>query len=167
MPPPTCRWSGLTRLGHTTQAAEHRPEDRAVHRVEHVPVGETDVPRGIEYGGLADLGAVPICLDLELQPQAPGDLHLGGEQEPTAVVDALDAPEVDGVADVEIVRIPASAPHSLATAQPVDQAAQVPEPVHAVPPGPATDALDRGEHVTRAGGDVLHAGGHHATPDGA
>ena len=48
-------------------------------------------------------------------------------------MDGFDAPEVDGAADVEVIRIAAAAAHAGATEQKIEKTTQVPEPVAVLP----------------------------------
>ena len=82
-------------------------------------------------------------IDFELQPETTGDLHLRRQAHQTSLLEAFDAPEVDGVAIPQVFWI---AP---ATAQPdtapegVEQATESPEPIGGIPAGVSADALDR------------------------
>lgn len=77
---------------------------------EQVPIRQPDVSGGIEHGCLANPGGtVSVGVDLELQPQTPGYLHLGREAQETVGLEALDPPEIDGVPDAQVDRIASAA----------------------------------------------------------
>ena len=50
-----------------------------MERRDGVPVGAPQQPGGVEDRGLADDGPVAVRRDLELEPRASGDPHLGGQ----------------------------------------------------------------------------------------
>ena len=82
-------------------------------RREGVPVEEAPEAARLEEGRLDQARAAPVGpgVDLVLEPGAPGELHLGAEPEERGGADLLDAPEVDGVADADVLRVTAAAPH--------------------------------------------------------
>src|SRR6478736_3751070 len=100
-----------------------------VDRAEQIPVGHADVTGGIEHRGLADLGALLLAgIDFELQPQASGYLHLGGEAQQAIRLEPLDPPEIDRVAYPQVDGVAPPAPQSDAASQRVEQSACPPEP---------------------------------------
>ena len=126
------------------------PDDhQVVHRVERVPVREPREPVGIEDRGLAQGRSGFVAVDLELQPDAPGGLHLGREPQETILLESLHAPEVEGVSDSQPNRIPASAAQTDAADDRVQEAAQPPEGVCVVPARLAADPLNRRERPLR------------------
>ena len=62
----------------------------------------------------------------ELEPGQPGQPHLGAQPQQLARVALLDPPEVDGLADVDPVRVPPTAPQPDPADEPVEQAADPP-----------------------------------------
>src|SRR5581483_8142777 len=123
-------------------------EDATVQRVERIPVCEPDHPARIKDRRLANMRAVMPRRDFELQPEPTGDLHLGSEPEQSSGLETLDAPEVDGVADLQVDVIAPTAPQAHAAAGRVEQTAEQPEPVRGVPAGRSADPLDRNEGLT-------------------
>jgi hypothetical protein len=125
---------------------------------EDVPVGESDDPGGIEHRGLADVRAPALIgPDLELQPEAAGNLHLGRQAQEAVSLETFDSPEINRVADTEVDGVASAAAEADPTSESVEQPTGLPEPVGGVPPGPAADAPDR---IKRAGGraaDFNHA----------
>ena len=84
-------------------------------------------------------------IDFELQPETTGDLHLRREANQTPLLEAFDAPEVDCVANAQVLWVaPATAQPDTAPER-VEQATKSPEPVGGVPAGAPADALDRRE----------------------
>src|SRR5437763_939852 len=90
--------AGLVRHGRAAEPAQHCAEDPVVDRVEQVPVHAAEVAGWVEDGRLADLGAAIVVLDVELEPEASGKLHLGCQEQSTPVVQALHPPKVDCIA---------------------------------------------------------------------
>src|SRR5271155_643897 len=134
-------------LRRPLDASQHPSEDAVVDGGEQVPVGEADIAERVKDGRLTNHGLPPRGIDFELQPQPSGDLHLRRQAQQMARLQALDAPEVDRVADSQVKRIPAPAAPPDAAAQRVEQAPQPPEPVGRIPTGIPADALDRHERV--------------------
>lgn len=135
-------------------------------RAEHVPIRQPYVSRGVEHGGLANLGGTfSVGVDLELQPQAPRYLHLGREAQETVGLVALHPPEIDGVANAEVDGIASAAAQPDATPEGVEQPTGLPEPVRGVPPGSPADALDRLKRVLGRTADGDRAGGNLASTE--
>src|SRR5947209_18802011 len=94
-------------------AVEHATEHEVVRRRQQIPLAEADVTGRVKHGRLANRGAAAtIRIDLELQPQSPGQLHLSDQtQHPSRLV-AVDPPRVDGVADAQLDRVSPSPPRA-------------------------------------------------------
>ena len=73
-------------------------------RIQGVPVQKAGQTLGREVGRLHEQGAVALGQRLELQPGAPGHLHLSAQAQEARRHDRLHAPEVEGVADAQIKR---------------------------------------------------------------
>jgi hypothetical protein len=106
-----------------------------------------------------------VGVDLELQPQTPGYLHLGRQAQETVGFEALHPPEIDGVPDAQIDRIASAAAKSHATPEGVEQAARLPEPVPGIPAVLSPDALDRLKHLLERTADGNRAGGNLASTE--
>src|SRR5215469_15272681 len=117
-----------TRHSNTTQrsrsgrcprdASKHAAEHEVMYRAEDVPIEDADISGWVELGGLTDMRPASVVgSDLELQPQPPGDLHLGGESQELIRLDAFDAPEVDGVSDPQVQLVAPAPPQSHPSSQ--------------------------------------------------
>src|SRR5664280_835837 len=114
-------------------AAEHAAKNEAVERIEDVPVGEAEEAGRIEYRGLADLGPARSGRDLKLQPSPARNPHLGAQTQKTVRLDGFDAPEVEGIALLELVRMAAAAAETDAPGEEIQESAQPPEEVAVIP----------------------------------
>ena len=81
-----------------------------MQRIHEVPVSQAREAHGVVEGGLADHGASLGGLDLELEPRTSRQLHLRVQSQQPARLVRLDAPEVERVADVQLLgtRTPAA-----------------------------------------------------------
>src|SRR6266581_3008367 len=120
-----------------------------MNRVKGVPVRESCEPVGIEDRCLAECRSGLVAVDLELQPDAPRGLHLGGEPQEPILLEGLDPPEVERVSHRQPNGIPTPAAKTDAADELVQEAAQPPEAVSVVPAGLAADSLDRRERLLR------------------
>ena len=102
-------------------ALEHTSEDDLVNGAEEVPVRQSHVSRGVEHRGLANARSWAVLVHLELQPQPSRNLHLCGETQQPSLLKGLDAPEVDGVPDPEIVCVATASTDADAFPQRVEQ----------------------------------------------
>ena len=75
-----------------------------VQGMHSVPVNEAEEPDRVEERGLPDRGPAFAGHDLELEPGAAGQLHLGREPQPAVGLVRLDAPEVQRVPCVQVLR---------------------------------------------------------------
>src|SRR5690606_40217532 len=76
-------------------------------------------------------------------------LRLGAEPEQPPLLDLLDAPEVDGLADADVLAVAPPAPEPRPADELVEHAAHAPQRVRVEPAGLAADRLDYGEHRRR------------------
>ena len=122
-----------------------------MERPDGIPVGQAAEAARVEHGRLVDryhapVGGALIPADhLELQPAAAGETHLGHEPDPARWIARLHPPAVEDIPGDEAVGIATPAPHSRAPQNPVDPAAQLPEPLVPVPAVRAADPLDGGK----------------------
>ena len=120
--------------------------------IQRVPVAAPAEAGWVEDGRLPDrAGALAPRRDVELQPAASGQLHLGGEPQPDVRPADVDAPAVEDVAGREVLAVAPAPPHADPAEQAVDETAQPPQPVAVVPAVGAADAPDGCER--RGGGD--------------
>jgi hypothetical protein len=103
---------------------EHPLENQLMNGRPEIPVHQADISGRVEYGRLTNpRPACGITVDLELQPKAPGDLHLRGQTKTPGRLELLDAPKVDCVAHSEIEWVAPSAAQSNPAAKRVEHAA--------------------------------------------
>src|SRR6478672_4763563 len=89
--------------------SQHPLEDQVVNRVERVPVRESCEPVGIEDCRLAQCRSGFVAVDLELQPDSPWALHLGGEPQEPILLEGLHPPKIERVSNRQSNEIPAPA----------------------------------------------------------
>jgi hypothetical protein len=134
-------------------AAGHGPDEAAEHGgvdgIEGVPVEESGESVGSEEGGLDEAGVVTFGDGLPLEPRAAGDLHLRAEAEESGSFDALDAPEIQGLAGEELVGVATATSEAGSAQEAIEEAAQPPD---AVPDEPAVVAAEARDHVVDAVG---------------
>src|SRR5437763_6630178 len=120
------RWSDpLSVSDLSPKPVEHPSEDELMDGAEDIPVGQSNVSCRIEHGRLANVSTtVAVGVDFELQPQSPWDLHLGGQAQQPAGLKPLNSPEVHGVADAQVDRVPSAAAQPDAAPQCVQQSAR-------------------------------------------
>ncbi len=124
--------------------SQHGAEEVVVNRPDRVPVGEAGDSHRIEDGRLPDRRSTrAVGLDLELEPRPAGHLHLRRETQQPVLLEALDPPEVDLVADPDVDRVAASAPQARPADEHVERATHLPKLVADVPTGVAADSLNR------------------------
>jgi hypothetical protein len=92
--------------------------------------------------------------DLKLQPRSSWEAHFGGKTEPSLGLECFDAPEVESITHAQVDGIATSATHPNSAHHQIEQAANSPEPVSAVPTSLATDPLDRCEGDIGRGVDI-------------
>src|SRR5687767_5619474 len=126
----------------SSQAADHAPEDEAVDRVEGIPVRQARQALGLEERGLLEPAAVGGWRDVVLKPRSAGDAHLGAKAKQGWTLDGLHAPEVEGIADPQVVWGPASQAHADAAHQAIEHAAHAPEEIRVGPAGATAEPLD-------------------------
>ena len=114
-------WGSVVLLRSAGEVAEHPAEDDAVERGDRPPVEVPEQAARDEGGPLSQPGArrVPVrvahsarsiapdgllVFHVELEPGEPGQPHLGPQPQQPALLERLDPPEVQGLADVEIPR---------------------------------------------------------------
>ncbi len=88
-------------------------------------------------------------LDLELQPGPARHAHLRDQTQQPARLELLHAPPVESIPHPQRDRVAAPAADPYASDQKIEEAAEVPQPVHEVPPALATDSLDGRESLVR------------------
>jgi hypothetical protein len=135
--------------------AKHAPENELMDGAPEIPVREPDVSGRVKHGGLADASAsIRLSVDLELQPQSPRNLHLRRQTKQPGGFEALDAPEIDRVADPEVLGITPPTPEPDTPAERVEHATHRPEPTGRIPSGPPPDTLNRLERGRDRGIDA-------------
>ncbi len=84
----------------------------------------TPVPEahGIEDGRLMNRGILALGRDLEFQPGPARQAHFGGQTQPVPRLDGLDAPEIHGIADLQVHWVPASPAQTDTTNQQIEPA---------------------------------------------
>lgn len=154
---------GVVLGGGGGEGGDHAVEDEVVEGEHGVPVEAAEEAARAEGGGLDEVVAVVAGDDFEFQPGFAGEAHLGEEEEAAGGgVGDEDAPEVEGVARLDVVEPGAAAVEADAADEFVEEATEGPEPVGVVPAGAAADAPDAvpcglGVAVDVAGVDVLEA----------
>ena len=112
---------------------------------------------GVEDRALGEPRAAALAgLHGELQPREAGHLHLGSQAKQAWGNALLDAPEVDGVADDEVIGVAPPAAQAHAPDQAVEEATDLPEEGRGVVAVLATDAFDGVPEGLGAGRGVHH-----------
>ena len=140
-------------VGPLREDADRPAEDQAVHRVERVPVDETRQPLWLEERRLDETAAALGRGHLVLEPRPAGHLHLRPQAEQARPADLLHPPEVERVADPEMVGVAAAEAHPDAADQAIHEAPDPPEDVRVRPARIAAETLHLGEHPLRRRGD--------------
>ncbi len=139
-------------FGFALDAVEHAAEDDVVQRDDRVPVGQAEQAAGLEQRRLAEraVGVVDGG-DLEFQLRLTGEFHFGAERQTAVPGDAGDAPEVERFPESNALGITTAAAETGAADEPVEPAADLPQPVGRVPSVAAAHTAD-GAEGGRGGG---------------
>lgn len=118
-----------------------------------IPVGATEEATWAEGGGLDEF----LFIDFELEPGFTGHFHLGDEDEAGGFVVGAwvgedDAPEIEGIADVEFGGVAAAASEADAAGEAIHPAAEFPSPVHGGPAFGSAEGPDGGDGFCAGGG---------------
>ena len=123
-----------------------------MERPDRVPVDKAAEAVGIKHRRLVDRDLAVAGHHLELEPAPARHLHLGRQPQPSGRVADLDPPAVERVARAEPIGIVAAAAHARTAHQPVEPAAERPQPVGGIPAVLSPDPLDRREGLARGDG---------------
>ena len=120
-----------------------------MERIDAVPVDQSKKSQRIEDGRLANRTALFARSDLKFEPGTSGQLHFGVQPQTPWRFVKLHAPEVERIADAQLLGITAASSHADAAHEQVQETAQRPQPVTVVPAGATANAANRRERLLR------------------
>src|SRR5579872_6235154 len=107
-----------------SDAAQHSPEHHFVDGAQKIPVHDPEQTARLEFGQLRKHGRSTLGLCAELQPGAPGNLHLGEKPQPPAGFVRFYAPEIQGASRKRSLGIGPASSHAYTAHHQIDPAAK-------------------------------------------
>ena len=139
--------SGPTGLGRSGDPPSHPREDDLGEWGEGKPVEAGQQSAGVERRPLAQTAPVFMRLCFELQPGFARELHFCVELEETTRFDRGNSPEVHGLPNPQVFRVPSPSAQTDSTDEGVHDPSQRPGPIRVVVADLATDPAERPEEV--------------------
>ena len=81
--------------------SQHLSEHQLVHRIQHIPIHQSGDTDGIEDRSLANQRGRPFVFNGKFQPRSSGKPHFGGEEKSLIIFKSLDAPKIEGIANLK------------------------------------------------------------------
>ena len=133
-------------------------EDPGVDRVKGVPIDKAGQSLRTKRRRLFHVGRPVGCRGKsELKPGPTGKLHLSAQSQEAVDFEILDSPEVDSIANAQVVGMASSPAQSGAAQEPVQHSANPPGPVGEIPSPRRTNTSDHPVDVLSRGRDSTAA----------